>query len=59
MVDGEADEQEPLHQQEAESAQEKALRPRHSPSLDDTLGKSGWHFKTWIRNIRDSLGLVS
>ena len=41
MADGEADEQEPLHQQEAESAQEKALCPRHSPSLDDTLGKSG------------------
>ena len=39
MADGEADEQELVHQQEAEPGQEeKALHPRHPPSVDDTLG---------------------
>ena len=38
MADGQVDEQEPLHQQEAESSQEKVLHTHHPPSLDDALG---------------------
>ena len=43
MVDGEADEQEPLHQQEAGSGQREVLRPCHSSGVVDTL-KGGFTF---------------